>query len=76
MHMLLEGAFAGLIVKLEPSLYQKYTWVTQKEQTNVEIKFTVLYRQHYYFGGYYPARYMSSVQIKANINYYSEYVAN
>ena len=29
-HMILEGAIAELIVKLEPSLYRKHIWYTQK----------------------------------------------
>ena len=29
-HMILEGTIAELIVKLEPSLYQKHVWYTQK----------------------------------------------
>ena len=30
MHMILEGTIAELIIKLEPSLYRKHIWYTQK----------------------------------------------
>jgi len=65
MHMILEGAIAELIVKLEPSLYRKHIWYMQKGKPMLYVqlkrRYMALYKQPYCSGGYYQTHYRTGV---------------
>jgi len=41
-HMVLEGTIAKLIVKLDPSMYRKYIWHTQKGKPMLYVKLAIV----------------------------------
>jgi len=56
-HMVLEGKIAKHIVKLEPTIYRKYTWHIKKVKPMLYVLLKNCYmvhcRLHFYFGNYY-----------------------
>jgi len=57
MHMILEGTIAELIVKLDPSLYRKHIWYTQKGRPMLYVQLKRPYMEC--FGDYYQIHYRS-----------------